>query len=168
MSGTAQGVQTLKGQRVANVVVRGLLRVPGLSHVIGRRLVTLYVVGRRTGRRYAIPVAYEREGPHILVGTPFAWARNLRTGDTIAVQLQGRRRRCDVEVLVSEADVVAAYARMARANPAFAKFNRIRRGDDGEPDAEDLRSAWRAGARVLRLTPRTDVEKPSDAPGATP
>jgi hypothetical protein len=154
MSDAVVHPRTLPGQRVVNVVVRGLLHVPGLSRLIGRRLVTLYVVGRRTGRRYAIPTAYEREGEQVLVGTSFGWARNLRTGDVITVQLRGRRRRCDVQVDVSEADVVAAYARMARVNPAFAGFNRIRRDERGEPVHDDLVAAWRGGARVLRLTPR--------------
>jgi hypothetical protein len=125
-----------------------------VGHVLGRRLVTLYVVGRSTGRRYAIPVAYEADGDDVLVGTAFRWARNLSTGDTLAVQLRGRRRWCDVEVSLGEEEVVAAYARMARSNPAFASFNGIRRGPDGEPDGDDLRSAWRGGARVVRLTPR--------------
>jgi len=154
MTGTAQPPRTMPGQRLVNTFVRALLRAPGLSRVVGRRLVTLHVVGRSTGRRYTIPVAYEPDGDDILVGTPFAWARNLRGGDTIEVQLRGRRRTCDVRVHVSEEEVVAAYARMARANRAFASFNGIRLGKDGEPDRDDLRAAWQNGARVLRLTPR--------------
>jgi hypothetical protein len=155
MSATERGrARTLPGQRGANAVVRGLLRAPGVSRLVGRRLVTLYVVGRSTGRRYTIPVAYETDGDSLLVGTPFAWARNLRSGDELDVRLRGRRRRCDVQVFTDEAEVVAAYTLMARANPAFASFNSVRRGPDGEPDADDVTAAWRAGARVLRLTPR--------------
>lgn len=154
MSATEHGrARTLPGQRAANAVVRGLLRVPGVSRLVGRRLVTLYVVGRSTGRQYTIPVAYEPDGDSLLVGTPFAWARNLRTGDALDVRLRGRRRRCDVEVFTDEAEVVAAYTRMARANPAFASFNSVRRGADGEPDPQDVTAAWRGGARVIRLTP---------------
>lgn len=149
-----RGPRTLPGQGAANRVVRGLLRVPGVASLVGRRLVTLYVVGRKTGRQYVIPVAYEPDGASLLVGTPFAWARNLRSGDELDVRLRGRRRRCDVEVFVDEGDVVAAYTRMARGNPAFASFNAIGRGPDGEPDPADVVAAWRGGARVVRLTPR--------------
>jgi len=149
-----RGPRTLPGQSVANRVVRGLLRVPGVASLVGRRLVTLYVVGRKSGRQYVIPVAYEPDGASLLVGTPFAWARNVHDGDELDVRLRGRRRRCDVEVFVAEPDVVAAYTRMARANPTFASFNAIRRDDGGEPDAGDVVAAWRGGARVLRLTPR--------------
>ena len=50
--------QTLAVQGLANTIVRGLLRTPGLSRIVGRRLVTVYVVGRKSGRHYAVPVAY--------------------------------------------------------------------------------------------------------------
>ena len=154
MSDARRQPGTMRGQKAVNVLVRGLLRTPGISRGIGRKLVTVYVVGRTSGRRYAIPVAYERDGTDLLVGTPFAWAKNLRTGSPVDVRLLGRRRTCDVVVYTDEADVVAAYATMARANPAFASFNGVRRGEGGEPDPDDLAAAWRGGARAIRLSPR--------------
>jgi len=54
-----------------------------LSRAAGRRLITLYVVGRKSGKRYSVPVAYTRDGDTLVVGTPFAWARNLRTGEPV-------------------------------------------------------------------------------------
>src|SRR6266571_4656803 len=39
-------------------------------------------------------------------------------------------------------------------HPTFAKFNRIRIDEDGEPDRHDLELAWLGGARAIRLTPR--------------
>ena len=150
---TSQGaVRTMAFQGVANRVVRGLLRVPLVSRGIGRRLVTVYVLGRRSGKRYAIPVAYTRHGDLLLVGTPFRWARNLRSGDQVQVRFMGRRCTADVHVLVDEDEVVADYAVIARDNHNFARFNKIRFDPHGNPDALDLHRAWRAGARVLRLT----------------
>ncbi|SHN02609.1 PNPOx family protein [Actinacidiphila paucisporea] len=146
--------RTLPGQRLVNVLVRGLLRTPGLSRVIGTRLVTLYVVGRKSQRRYSVPVAYLAEGDDLLIGTSFGWGRNLRTGEPVAIRLKGRRRWADVQVATRESDVLSAYAHMAQVNPTFAKFNGIRVGADGEPDRDDLRSVWQSGARALRLTPR--------------
>jgi hypothetical protein len=51
-------VRTMRAQGLVNLAVRGLLRTPGLSRIIGSRLVTLYVVGRKSGRRYTVPVSY--------------------------------------------------------------------------------------------------------------
>jgi hypothetical protein len=39
-------VRTMRAQELVNLVVRGLLRTPGLSRIIGSRLVTLYVAGQ--------------------------------------------------------------------------------------------------------------------------
>ncbi|MET8136536.1 hypothetical protein ABZ153_31900 [Streptomyces sp. NPDC006290] len=137
-----------------NLLVRGLLRTPGLSRIIGTRLVTLYVVGRKSRKRYSVPVAYIARGDDLLIGTSFGWGRNLRTGEPVAIRLRGKRCWADVQTYTKESEVVSAYARMARVNPTFAKFNGIHVGEDGEPDRDDLQLVWQSGARALRLTPR--------------
>lgn len=144
--------QKLKMQAFANRVIRGLLRTPLLCRVVGNRLVTLYVVGRKSGRRYVLPVAYVRDGDALLVGTPFGWVRNLRTGEPIDVRFKGKRRMADVRVYADEPDVVEKFGKMARENHQFASFNRIGIDDAGDPDPTDLRLAWAAGARAVRLT----------------
>lgn len=105
-------------------------------------------------RRYTVPVAYTRHDGSLLIGTPFAWGRNLRTGELVDIRLQGKRRQADVRVLTDEAGVTGYYAVMARDNRNFAKFNKIGLDQAGNPDPADLRLAWAAGARAFRLTPR--------------
>jgi deazaflavin-dependent oxidoreductase (nitroreductase family) len=144
----------MRAQGLVNLVVRGLLRTPGLNRVIGSRLVTLYVVGRKSGRRYTVPVSYLAQGDDLLIGTSFGWARNLRTGEPVAVRFKGKIRLADVQSLTAESDVVTAYAHMAAANPAFARFNRVRVDQNGSADHRDLHVAWVGGARVIKLTPR--------------
>jgi hypothetical protein len=150
----APRAQKLALQGAANGVVRGMLRAPVLSRFAGERLVTLYVVGRKSGRHFTLPVAYTRQGKDLLIGTPFGWGRNLRTGEPLAIRLKGRLRQADVLVLADEAEVVAAYETMSRDNKTFANFNKIRLDAEGNPDADDLHAVWRAGARAFRLTPR--------------
>ncbi len=149
-----QRARTLTGQRLVNRLVRGLLALPLVGWLLGRRLVTLYVVGRTSGRRFAVPVAYTRHAGTLLIGTPFGWGRNLRTGEPVTIRLRGRRRLADVRVLTDEAEVVDAYATMARDNRAFASFNHIGLDAAGRPADADLHLAWSAGARAFRLTPR--------------
>jgi deazaflavin-dependent oxidoreductase (nitroreductase family) len=146
--------QKLAMQDLANRVVRVLLATPLLSRAAGSRLVTLYFLGRKSGRRYTIPVAYTRDKDDLLIGTPFGWGRNLRTGEPVEIRLKGRRRQADVRVYSGEADVVGAYATMTRDNKAFANFNKIGFDTEGNPNPEDLHLAWMAGARAFRLTPR--------------
>ncbi|HEY7262627.1 MAG TPA: hypothetical protein VH589_14220 [Trebonia sp.] len=146
--------RTLSVQGLQNRIIRGLLRAPLVSRLVGSRLLTVYVVGRKSGRRYAVPVAYTRYKGDLLVCTSFGWGRNLRTGVPVAIRLRGRRRLAGVRVLTEADDVVDAYGVMARDNHAFAKFNRIGFDPGGNPVPADLHLAWAAGARAFRLTPR--------------
>ncbi len=150
----APRAQPMRLQNAVNRVVRGLLATPGISRGIGARLVTLYVVGRKSGRRYAIPVAYTRQGEKLLIGTPFAWGKNLRSGEPIEIRLQGARRRAGVEAFSDEPSVLDHYATLCHDNAQFAKFNKIGLDAHGNPNADDLHAAWAAGARSFLLTPR--------------
>jgi deazaflavin-dependent oxidoreductase (nitroreductase family) len=154
MAAAEPRAQTLAFQGLANRIVRGLLRVPLLSRGVGQRLVTLYVVGRKSGKRYTVPVAYTRHEGTLLIGTPFGWGRNLRTGEPVEVRFKGRRRVADVEVFTDEDAVVRDYAVIARDNRNFAGFNKIGLDEAGRPDPGDLHLAWAAGARAIRLTLR--------------
>jgi deazaflavin-dependent oxidoreductase (nitroreductase family) len=143
---------TMRFQGLANRIVRGLLATPLLARGVGKKLVTVYVVGRKSGKRYTVPVAYTRDGDAMLIGTSFAWARNLRSGEPVEVRYLGRRRKADVQVFTDEADVVRYYEVIVRDNKQFASFNKVGFDAAGNPLARDLHLAWETGARVLRLT----------------
>jgi deazaflavin-dependent oxidoreductase (nitroreductase family) len=146
--------QTLPVQGLVNWVIRGLLGTPLLCRLLGKRLITVYFVGRKSGRHYAVPVAYTHHDGTLLVGTQFAWVRNLRTGEPAQIRLRGKKRLADVRVLTDEAGVVQHFAMMARDNHGFAKFNKIGFDTRGDPNLEDLHLTWAAGARVAVLTPQ--------------
>ena len=145
--------RTLPGQSVVNRLVRGLLATPLVCRMLGRRLLTIYAVGRRSGRRYTVPVAYCRHQGQLLVGTQFRWIRNLRSGEPVQIRLLGQRRTAEVRVFTREDEVVDLLAVLARDNKGFARFNRIGLDEGGQPSLEDLYQAWRGGARVVALTP---------------
>jgi deazaflavin-dependent oxidoreductase (nitroreductase family) len=146
--------QTLRHQKLANRLVLALLRAPLVSRAIGRRLVTIYVIGRKTGSRFAVPVAYTRHDGALLVASEFPWIRNLRSGDTVDIRLAGRRQRAAVRVLTEEVAVVEHLALMASDNHQFAKFNKIGFDEHDAPVLEDLHLAWAAGTRIALLTPQ--------------
>jgi deazaflavin-dependent oxidoreductase (nitroreductase family) len=145
--------QSLPMQRLVNRLVRALLRTPLLNRILGRRLITIYVIGRKTGRRYPLPVAYTRQGEALLIGSPFGWIRNLRSGEQVDIRLKGKRFPTGVDVVTDQLGVVDAYAAITRDNHNFATFNQIGLDAAGNPNQADLHSAWAAGARAARLTP---------------
>src|ERR1700745_841789 len=93
----APRAQTLAAQSLVNRIIRGLLRTPLLSRLVGSRLLTLYVCGRKSGRHFAVPVAYTRHEGDLLIGSPFGWGRNLRTGEPVEIRLKGRGRLREVQ-----------------------------------------------------------------------
>jgi hypothetical protein len=150
---SAVRAQTLPLQGLVNRVNRGPLRTPLLCRLVGRRLLTMYLAGRKSGRHYAVPVACTRRNGTLLVGTQFAWARNLRTGELVHIRLAGKRRSADVHVVADETGVVGHLALMARDNHQFARFNKIGLDQRGDPSPGDLHLAWAAAARVALRTP---------------
>lgn len=64
--------------------MRGLLRVPVLNRTVGGGLVTLYIVGRKTGRRFSVPVAYTRHKGDLLIDN-----RNFASFNRIRLDTNG-------------------------------------------------------------------------------
>jgi deazaflavin-dependent oxidoreductase (nitroreductase family) len=151
---TGGRAQSLALHGLVNRVIRALLRTPLLCRAVGKHLLTVYVVGRKSGRHYVVPVAYTRSDESILIGSEFAWIRNLRTGEPVDIRLEGKRIPADVRVIADEDGVVEHYATLASDNHQWAKFNNIALDQTGAPYADDLHLAWAAGGRAAILTPR--------------
>jgi hypothetical protein len=84
--------------RAVNAVAVALLNAPLIGRQMGRGLVVLRYVGRRSGRTFEIPVAYRRSGDQIVIGVaaPDAktWWRNFlgEGGPVTLLGLAGRDR----------------------------------------------------------------------------
>ena len=78
-----------------NPVIAALLRSP-LHPLLSPGLVLVTVTGRRSGRRYTIPVGYQRDGDDLVVMVSEArrkqWWRNYYEPGPVAVRLRGRDR----------------------------------------------------------------------------
>jgi deazaflavin-dependent oxidoreductase (nitroreductase family) len=109
-------------RRFGNLFVSALLRSP-LHRLASGSLLLISYRGRRSGRRFTIPVMYaEREGTlTIFVGHPERkrWWRNLRVGAEVEVRLRGRRVRGQAEVVEGSAAVETYLDRYPRARAAI-------------------------------------------------
>ena len=80
-----------------NPLVVTLLRTPVLHWIASPGLMLLTVTGRRSGRRYTIPVGYQRAGDEITVMVSKAggktWWRNFREPGEVELRLRGRDLR---------------------------------------------------------------------------
>jgi hypothetical protein len=77
--------------RIVNPVLALLLRSP-LHGVISHSLMLLSFRGRKTGKRFIIPVGYLQRNDHLFVFSHAAWAKNFRGGAPARVRLRGEVR----------------------------------------------------------------------------
>ncbi len=80
----------------ANRAVRPLLR-SRLHPLVSKRLMLLTYEGAKSGRTYAIPVAYYRWGPDEVwaFGARTGWMSNFRNPRTVRLLLRGREVRAE-------------------------------------------------------------------------
>lgn len=137
--------------RLANPLVRGVLASPG-RRVLDRALLVLDYRGRRTGRRFRIPVMYARDGDRVLVlaARPEAkqWWRTFRGGAPATLTIAGRTLRADGELLAGaeKHDALRTYlARFPRSGHALGA------AADGRPE-ELHRAATRVA--IVAFAPR--------------
>ena len=75
--------------RLLNPVMRIVLRTP-VARVV-RPFALLEFDGRRTGRRYRVPVGWHEVDSGPVVCTPAPWRVNFREGIAVTVRFRGRR-----------------------------------------------------------------------------
>ncbi len=81
--------------RAANPVVRAVLTSP-LHPLLSRSLALITVTGRRSGRRYTLPVGFRQDGDRVLINVGWPerkrWWRNLRDAAGVELRIRGTRR----------------------------------------------------------------------------
>ena len=108
-----------------NPLVRALLRSP-LHGLASRGLLLLTVTGRRTGRRYSIPVGYQRDGERLNLMVSEApskqWWRNYHEPRPVELLLRGRARRGTARVVApSSPDFREISSRTLRRLPQMGR-----------------------------------------------
>lgn len=139
-------------QRVINRMMRGILNSP-LHGLMSRRLTLLYVTGRKSGARYAVPLAYTDHEGQILLVSPGSWVRNLRGGATLEVQHHGRRFTATAEVAEDPDRAWEIAVALLPPNPVLRRFQQIELDETGLPRRDQVEAAQERGARFIALQP---------------
>jgi hypothetical protein len=139
---------------IGNAIVRPLLRSSVGAGI--HELALLSFRGRRTGRRYTVPVAYHELDGEPLILTSSGWKANLRAGADVEFLHEGRRVPMRAE-LIEEARRWDASTR--RSSSGTGSNTRSRPGSAWRWKATGSRRArrspgpWAAGGPVVRLHP---------------
>jgi deazaflavin-dependent oxidoreductase (nitroreductase family) len=123
-----------------NPLFAGLLRSP-LHGLLSSALLLLTVTGRKSGRRYDIPVGYQRHGDDLVVMVSEArrkqWWRNYQEPGPVSVRLRGAGRAGRAELVAPGSDEFRELAdQTLRRVPSMRRVFRV----DGYDPGEGLRS----------------------------
>ena len=141
--------------RLGNLFVRPLLRSSAGKNM--HELALLCFDGRRTGKRYEVPVAYHELDGEPLILTASRWKANLRGGADVEVVHDGRRTAMRAE-LIEDADGVARIyeALLQKDGLEEAKPTKIGLKVEGDrmPTCAEIAAAVGGKRSVVRLRPR--------------
>ncbi|GGO97295.1 hypothetical protein [Wenjunlia tyrosinilytica] len=151
---TEQRASSARGRvrpRTPSPVVRGCVN-PVMRRLLDGRwrirpldgLAVLHFSGRRTGRRFRVPVGLHALGGHeLVVATSSGWRHNLHGGRTGVVSWRGRRRSADFWLLTDLDLVVAGYQELIGRYGVHTARRRLGLVIEGDtvPDRSAIREA---------------------------
>ncbi|HEU0026008.1 MAG TPA: nitroreductase/quinone reductase family protein [Ktedonobacterales bacterium] len=141
--------------KAVNPFVRLLLRSP-LHGMLSGSLLLLTYTGRKSGKRYTIPVAYSRMGAVVYVFTDHAWCKNLRGGAPVIVEIKRQRYEGTAEAISDDQAVItAAFLAHLREHPGIARSYHIPVDDHKRPDLNAARQVaqYTTLVRIRLATP---------------
>ena len=131
---------------IVNRVLGWALSSPRRASRVGEHLLLLHLIGRKTGRRIDVPVAFrDASDGRLLVLTSAGWRVNLRGRPEVEVTLRGRRSPATAD-LVEDVDAVARVYQALIYEQGHAKAGRrmgIRINVGRVPTHEELVDAAR-------------------------
>jgi deazaflavin-dependent oxidoreductase (nitroreductase family) len=126
--------------RWMNSMMKVMLRAPGLQRLLGKGLALLTFTGRRSGKRYTIPVSYARSGGGVLVVTKKlrSWWRNFGDVPDVEVRLAGRDHHGRATASIGDPARAGQLRDYLSARRFDAKAYGVRIDADGRANAEDV------------------------------
>jgi len=135
---------------ILNPFMRVMLRLP--IKRMQERLVLLSFTGRKSGKRFTVPLSYAEDADgSLLIPAGGAWKLNLAPGRSIQIRLRGKDRTADPEVIWNFADIERLLPLLVKDNPQGQDFVGVTIGPDGKPDRGKLEEAIRDGFAIVRL-----------------
>lgn len=142
--------------RRLNPLILRILRSP-LHAMLSKDILVFDVAGRRSGRRYVLPLSYvPGEGDVVYCCTRpegSGWWRNVRDGAPVRLVLRGRPTAAQARVLPSSSDeALDGLRRFVTRNPGTGALLYAIPSDGGRPLEADLRREV-ARSIVVRVEP---------------
>lgn len=125
--------------RVLNPIMKGVLVSPFHS-LISKRIMILKFTGRKTGRAFATPVSYCREGDSVYCFTHAGWWKNFKGGAEVGMLIQGQEYKgTAISINDDQQKMVEALRKLLSNVPSDASFYGVKIDQQGNMDLDDLK-----------------------------
>jgi deazaflavin-dependent oxidoreductase (nitroreductase family) len=136
--------------RLYNNLPKLILRSP-LHGIMSKKVLLLSFTGRKSGKRYTLPLSYVQTGDTLWLGTQTPWWKNLHGGAPVTARVQGKTVTGIADVITDEAGMREAYHTILTLYPGYGRFINVSLEADGYPSVEAVADARRRGLVVIRV-----------------
>lgn len=139
-----------------NPLMTLLLRSPLHGRISGS-LALLQFQGRKSGKRFSIPVGYHRDGEQILVFTHSPWYKNFQDGAPVTLLLAGKEVAGHAQAVQDPETILTHVEPLVRKyGPQQARRMALTLDPDREPTTDELRASIASQNLVMvRIQPQT-------------
>jgi len=123
-----------------NKMMMWILRSP-LHGIVSKNIMLITVTGRKSGKKYTLPVSYAREGDGAICSTDRArsWWKNLRGGADVVLRLRGKDVTGRATVIDDDLEAIAkGIGTMLKYVPRDAQYYNVRLDDQKRPFPKDI------------------------------
>ena len=122
-------------QKLYNPIVIWLLRSP-LHGFMDTSTILVTMTGRRSGKKYTVPVSYVRDGDTLLIISQkeHTWWKNLRGGAQVSLFMKGRFLNARGVTFTDTETIANKLLLVLQQFPRYQKRIHIKLDADGQPE----------------------------------
>ena len=135
--------------RILNVPMRLILSMHR-STPLGKRLMLVYLTGRKSGKQYKQPISYVEDGDTLLTPGGGKWKLNLVDGRPERARLNGEDVLLRPELVRDPDEVERLLGVMSSKNKMTERFSGLHKGADGHYDRDRLNLMLQHGFCIIR------------------
>lgn len=145
-------------QRLYNPIVILLLHSP-LHSFLDKSTILITFTGRKSGKRYTIPVSYVRDGDTLMMISQreHSWWKNLRGGAQVTLYMQGHTLKARGEVFTDAETVANKLLLYLQQFPDYQRLIHIKLAPNGQPENPEAFQRFAQGMVIVLMKELVEV-----------
>jgi deazaflavin-dependent oxidoreductase (nitroreductase family) len=135
-----------------------LLHSP-LHNLLDKSTILITILGRKSGKKYTIPVSYVRDGDTLLMISQreHTWWRNLRSGAQVTLYVQGHTWKASGEVFSDAETVSNKLLLFLQQFPKYQRQIHIKLASNGQPENSEAFQRFAQNMVIVQMKELEEV-----------